>query len=134
MNLLDFNNHIWHLLLIIPGKAKHDAATPGWPAMMYRVKQRSKHDLPSPRAGMPQVQPTEAYTLLYLLSIMMFLFSEQTRQKKKKKKHQWQLFKEGLHLLAAANLIPVSVSMPSGKQMTRFCGEENWLIPYTVVQ
>lgn len=93
MNLLDFNNHIWNLLLIAPGKAKHDAAAPGWMAMMYRlVTKFSKHDLPSPRAGLPEVQPKETNTLLDFFSITVFLFSEQIRQKKT---HQWQLFKKG---------------------------------------
>lgn len=84
MNLLDFNNHIWHLLLITPGKAKHDAATPGWPAMMSRpVTKCSKHDLPSPRAGMQEmeVQPMGAYTSLCFPSRCLSFLSKPGRKK-----------------------------------------------------
>jgi len=85
MNLLDFNNHIWHLLLITPGRAKHDAAAPGWMAKMYRlVTKFSKHDIPSPRAGLLEVQPKETSTSLDFFSTTTFLFSEQTRQEKNK--------------------------------------------------
>lgn len=81
----------WHLLLTVQVKAIHDAAVPGWLAMMYRLATKFlKHDLPSSRAQMPEAQPRKMNALLHLFSISV---SQKTRQGKKS--YQWQLFKKG---------------------------------------
>lgn len=84
---------IWHLLLTVRVKAKHDAAAPGWPAVMYKtVIKFVKHDLPSSRA--------KEYFASFVFHHNVSL-TQKTRQGKKGKKNKkqptpLQFFKKGL--------------------------------------
>lgn len=85
---------IWHLLLTVRVKAKHDAAAPGWSAVMYKtVTKFVKHDLPSSRA--------KEYFASFVFHHNVSL-TQKTRQGKKGQKktknnpHRCSFFKKGL--------------------------------------
>lgn len=79
---------IWHLLLTVCVKAKHDAAAPGWLAVMYRIVIKFvKHDLPSSRA--------KEYFASFVFhhNVSLTQKTRQGKNKKQKTPHQRQLFK-----------------------------------------